>query len=88
MHLDDMVISNLYIGEVEIKKVCLGEIIVYENKQAATNKDTLYNEFTGTLFILKEEALSYDEKELTLNINSDIINVSYNEENLDIGGDK
>jgi surface protein len=88
MHLGDIVISNLYIGEVEIKKVCLGEIIVYENKQAATGKDTLYNEFTGTLFILKEEALSYDEKELALNINSDIIDVSYNEENLDIGGDK
>jgi surface protein len=88
MHLGDIVISNLYIGEVEIKKVCLGEIIVYENKQAATGKDTLYNEFTGTLFVLKEDALSYDEEELALNINSNIIDVSYNEENLDIGGDK
>jgi hypothetical protein len=88
VYLGDMVISNLYIGEVEIKKVYLGEIIVYENKQAATEKDILYNEFTGTLFILKEDALSYDEEELALNINSDIINVSYNEENLDIGGDK
>jgi hypothetical protein len=88
MHLSDMTISNLYIGEVEVKKVYLGEIIVYENKQAATEKDILYNEFTGTLFILKEDALSYDEEELALNINSDIINVSYNEENLDIGGDK
>ena len=88
MHLGDMVISNLYIGEVEIKKVCLGEIIIYENKQVATDKDTLYNEFTGALFILKEDALSYDEEELALNINNDITNVSYNEENLDIGGDK
>ena len=88
MHLGGITISNLYIGEVEVKKVYLGEIIVYENKQAATDKDTLYNEFTGTLFILKEDALSYDEEELALNINSDIINVSYNEENLNIGGDK
>lgn len=88
IHLGDIVISNLYIGEVEIKKVCLGEMIIYENKQAATDKDTLYNEFAGVLFILKEDALSYDEEELALNINSDIINANYNEENLDIGGDK
>lgn len=88
MHLGGITISNLYIGEVEVKKIYLGETIVYENKQAVTDKDILYNEFTGTLFILKEDAFSYNEEELALNINSDIINVSYNEENLNIGGDK
>lgn len=88
MHLGGITMSNSYIGEVGVKKIYLGEVLVYENKQAATDKDILYNEFTGTLFILKEDALSYDEEELSLNINSNIINVSHNEENLNIGGDK
>ena len=88
IYLDGMTMSNSYIGEVGVKKIYLGEVLVYENKQAATDKDILYNEFTGTLFILKEDALSYDEEELSLNINSNIINVSHNEENLNIGGDK
>ena len=88
IYLDGITMSNSYVGEVGVKKIYLGEVLVYENKQAATDKDILYNEFTGTLFILKEDAYSYDEKELTLNINSNIINVSYNEENLNIGGDK
>ena len=88
LYLNNVLVDNLYIGDVEITKVYLGDILVYENKQASNNRDTLYNEFTSTLFILKEDALSYDEEELALNINNDIIKVSYDEENLNIGGDK
>ena len=90
IHLGDTTVSNLYIGEVGVKKVYLGEVLVYENKQTVDNVDTLYNEFTSTLFILKENALTYDEEELTLNINNNIIRVECDEENsnLNIGGDK
>lgn len=90
MNLGGTIISNLCIGEVGVKKVYLGETIVYENKQATNNVDILYNEFTSTLFILKEDALSYNEEELALNINNDIIRVDCDEENsnLNIGGDK
>ena len=90
IHLGDTTVSNLYIGEVGVKKVYLGEVLVYENKQTVDNVDTLYNEFTSTLFILKENALTYDEEELALNINNNIIRVECDEENsnLNIGGDK
>ena len=89
LYLNNTFVDNLYIGEVEITKVYLGDILVYENKQASNDdKDTLYNEFTSTLFVLKERALSYDEENLALNINNDIVKVSYDEENLNIGGDK
>lgn len=89
LYLNNTFVDNLYIGEVEITKVYLGDILVYENKLASNDdKDTLYNEFTSTLFVLKEHALSYDEEELALNINNDIVKVSYDEENLNIGGDK
>ena len=49
--------------------------------------DTLYNEFTSTLFVLEENALSYDENELNLIIDSEAIEVNYDNENLNIGGD-
>ena len=90
IHLGSMVVSNLYIGEVGVKKVYLGEILVYENKQVIDNVDILYNEFTSTLFVLDEDALIYNEEELALNINNNIIRVEYDEENsnLNIGGDK
>ena len=88
LYLNNVLVNNLYVGEVEVTKMYLGDILVYENKQASNNKDTLYNEFTGILFILKEHGLSYDEEELALNINNNIIKVSYDEENLNIGGDK
>lgn len=88
LYLNNTFVDDLYIGEVEVTKVYLGEILVYENKQASNDRDTLYNEFISTLFVLKEQSLSYDEEELTLNINNDIIEVSYDEENLNIGGDK
>ena len=90
IYLGDTVVSNLYIGEVGVKKVYLGEVLVYENKQAVDNVDILYNEFTSTLFVLKEDALTYIEEEPALNINNNIIRVEYDEENsnLNIGGDK
>lgn len=90
IHLGAMVVSNLYIGEVGVKKVYLGEVLIYENKQAVDNVDILYNEFTSTLFVLDEDALIYNEEELALNINNNIIRVEYDEENsnLNIGGDK
>jgi surface protein len=88
LYLNNVLVENLYIGEVEIAAMYLGDILVYENKQASNNRDTLYNEFTSTLFVLKEHALSYDEEEPALNINNDIVVVNYDEENLNIGGDK
>lgn len=88
LYLNNTFVDDLYIGEVEITKVYLGDILVYENKLASNDIDTLYNEFTSTLFVLKEHALSYDEEVPALNINNDIVKVSYDEENLNIGGDK
>ena len=89
LYLNNTFVDDFYIGEVEVTKMYLGDILVYENKQASNDdKDTLYNEFTSTLFVLKEHVLSYDEENLALNINNDIVKVSYDEENLNIGGDK
>ena len=88
LYLNNTFVDDFYIGEVEVTKMYLGDILVYENKQASNDKNTLYNEFTSTLFVLKEQSLSYDEEELILNINNDIVEVSYDEENLNIGGDK
>ena len=88
LYLNNTFVDDFYIGEVEVTKMYLGDILVYENKQASNDKNTLYNEFTSTLFVLKEHALSYDEENLALNINNDIVKVSYDEENLNIGGDK
>ena len=88
LYLNNTLVDNLYIGEVEVVKMYLGDILVYENKLASNDRDTLYNEFISTLFVLKEHALSYDEEEPALNINNDIVVVSYDEENLNIGGDK
>ena len=88
LYLNNTFVDDLYIGEVEITKVYLGDILVYENKLSSNDIDTLYNEFTSTLFVLKEDALSYDEEVPALNINNDIVKVSYDEENLNIGGDK
>ena len=87
--LGNLKINSLYIGEVIINKIYLGETIIYENKQVLDTNDTLYDEATSTLFILKEDALSYNEEELTLNINNNIIKVNCDEENLNlnIGGD-
>ena len=63
LYLNNTFVDDFYIGEVEVTKMYLGDILVYENKQASNDdKDTLYNEFTSTLFVLKEHALSYDEK--------------------------
>ena len=87
LSLGNLKIDKLYIGEVGVKKVYLGEVLVYENKQTANSVDTLYNEFASTLFVLKENALSYDENELNLIVNSDVIEVNYDNENLNIGGD-
>ena len=87
MRLGNLEMNNLYIGKVEIKKVYFGEALVYENKQTNNSVDTLYNEFTNTLFVLEENALSYDENELNLIVNSDVIEVNYDNENLNIGGD-
>ena len=87
IRLGNLELSKLYIGEVEIKKVYLGDIVVYEDKQATNSVDTLYNEFTSTLSVLEENALSYDENELNLIVNSDVIEVNYDNENLNIGGD-
>lgn len=81
-------IANFYIGDVEVKKIYLKDTLIYENIKVAETKDILYNRVTSTLFVLKEDALYYDEKELNLIINSDIIEVNYDNENLNIGGDK
>lgn len=83
-------IANFYIGDVEIKKIYLKDTLIYENIKVAETKDKLYNRVTSTLFVLKEDALYYDEEELNLEINSSLINVEYDEENsnLDIGGDE
>lgn len=83
-------IANFYIGDVEVKKIYLKDTLIYENIKVAETKDTLYNRVTSTLFVLKEDALYYDEEELNLEINSSLINVEYDEENsnLDIGGDE
>ena len=81
-------IANFYIGDVEVKKIYLKDKLIYENIKVAETKDILYNRITSTLFVLKEDALYYDEDELNLIINSDIIEVNYDNENLNIGGDK
>ena len=82
-------IANFYFGDVEIKKIYLNDTLIYENIKVAETKDTLYNRVTSTLFVLKEDALYYDEEELNLEIDSNIVNVEYDEENsnLNIGGD-
>lgn len=81
-------IANFYIGDVEVKKIYLKDTLIYENIKVAETKDILYNRITSTLFVLKEDALYYDEEEISLIINSDIIEVNYDNENLNIGGDK
>ena len=84
-----MDISRFYIGNIEVKKIFLKDKLIYENIKLAELEDTLYNKVTNILFILKEDALSYDEENLKLEIDDDIINVEYDEvnSNLDIGGD-
>ncbi len=82
-----MDIANFYIGDIEIKKIYLKDTLIYENIKVVDINEMLYNEFTSTLFILKENALSYDENELNLIVNSDVIEVNYDNENLNIGGD-
>lgn len=83
-------IASLFIGDVEIKKIYLKDTLIYENIKIIEVKDTLYCKVTSTLFILKEDALKYDKENLTLEINDDIIDIEYIEEdsNLTIGGEK
>jgi surface protein len=87
INLGDIIISNLYIGDIEIEKVYIGDIVIYENKQAVNDKELLYNEVTGTLFIIKKNAMSYDADSQVLNIDSDTLRLEYSEDNLNIGGD-
>jgi surface protein len=87
INLGDIIISNLYIGDIEIEKVYIGDIVIYENKQAVNDKELLYNEVTGTLFIIKKNAMSYDADNQVLNIDSDTLRLEYSEDNLNIGGD-
>lgn len=90
MYFTDIDVSNFFIGNVEVKKIYLKDKLIYENIKVADVEDTLYNKVTSTLFVLKENALYYDDQELNLDINNDIVNVEYDEENsnLNIGGDK
>jgi surface protein len=87
INLGDIIISNLYIGDIEIEKVYIGDIVIYENKQAVNDKELLYNEVTGTLFIIKKNVMSYDADNQVLNIDSDTLRLEYSEDNLNIGGD-
>ena len=85
--LGNIIISNLYIGDIEIEKVYIGDIVIYENKQAVNDKELLYNEVTGTLFIIKKNAISYDADNQVLNIDGDVLRLEYSEDSLNIGGD-
>ena len=90
MYLGNNIVQNLYIGDVEVRKVYLGDVLVYESINPDKSKELLYNIFTSTLYVLKENALSYNEEELELTVNNEIIKVVYDEDNssLNLGGDK
>jgi hypothetical protein len=90
MYLGNNIVQNLYIGDVEVRKVYLGDVLVYESINPVKSDELLYNIFTSTLYVLKENALSYNEEELELTVNNEIIKVVYDEANfsLNLGGDK